>query len=362
MNLYALILAGGEGKRFWPLSRKDRPKQFLSLLGGKSMIRHTVDRILPLVPIENVFVVTLEKYTDETLKHIPELPKNNIIAEPLGKNTAPAVVIGSLRVNKMNPDAVTVILPSDHAIGEGDVFRDVLKFGIQVVNQELPNGEYPLLTLGVKPERPETGYGYIKEAEVVKASKKHNAKKVDRFTEKPDLQTALRFLESGGYYWNSGIFIWRVSSILSAFHKLLPEWHKHFDRVQELLNTPGEKAGLLEFYEQIDSGPIDKFILEKWESTLVIPIDFQWSDIGSWEALDGFLRADNKENILHGEGVCVDSSSCLVFGDTKLIAMVGVNDLVVVETDDAILVLKKDKAQDVKKVVETLEKKKGEYT
>jgi len=362
MNLYALVLAGGEGKRFWPLSRKDRPKQFLSLLGGKSMIRNTIDRILPLVPVENVFVVTLEKYAEETLEHIPELPKENIIAEPQGKNTAPAVVIGSLRVNKMNPDAVTVVLPADHAIGEEDVFRDVLRFGAQVVNTKLPNGEYPLVTLGVRPERPETGYGYIKEAEVVKTLKKYSAKKVDRFTEKPDLQTASRFLETGGYYWNSGIFIWRVSSILGAFQKLLPEWHKHFGKVHEFLNTPGEKAGLLEFYEQIDSGPIDKFILEKWENTLVIPIDFPWSDVGSWGALDEFLRTDNKENILHGEAVCVDSSSCLVFSDKKLIAMVGVNDLVVVETDGAILVLKKDKAQDVKKVVEMLEKKKGKYT
>ncbi|MBI2487832.1 MAG: NTP transferase domain-containing protein [Deltaproteobacteria bacterium] len=361
MNLYALIMAGGEGKRFWPLSRKDKPKQFLSLVGGKSMIRHTVDRIIPIIPIENVFVVTLEKYADETLRHIPELSSENVIAEPEGKNTAPAIAIGTLKITKLSPDAVTVVLPADHAIGEEDVFREVISFGSEVACTELPKGHYPLVTLGVKPQRPETGYGYIKEAEVIKTSNNYQAKKVERFTEKPDLQTALRFLQQGGYYWNSGIFVWKASSIINAFQKLLPEWYKFFDEILDVFSTQREKTAFIRFYKQIESGPIDKLILEKWDNTLVIPIDFPWSDIGSWQALDEFLRADEKENIFHGEGVSVDSSSCLVLGDRRLIAVVGVKDLVVVDTDDAILVLDKNQAQDVKKVVEMLEKR-GKYT
>ncbi len=357
MNLYALILAGGEGKRFWPLSRKDRPKQFLSLIGGKSMIRHTLDRILPLIPIENVFVVTLEKYADETLNHIPELPSENVIAEPEGKNTAPAIAIGTLKIKKLDPEAVTVVLPADHAIGEEDVFREVIIFGSEVACTELSKDHYPLVALGVKPQRPETGYGYIKDAEVIKTSNNYQAKKVERFTEKPDLQTALRFLQQGGYYWNSGIFIWKVSSILNAFQKLLPGWYKLFDEVLDDFSTQREKTALIRIYKQIESGPIDKLILEKWENTLVIPIDFPWSDIGGWQALDEFLRTNEEENIFHGEGVSVSSSSCLVSADKRLVALVGVKDLVVVETDDAILVLDKNKAQDVKKIVEILEEK-----
>ena len=357
MNLYALILAGGEGKRFWPLSRKDRPKQFLSLIGGKSMIRQTVDRILPLVQIERVFVVTLEKYADETLRHVPELPRENLIAEPEGKNTAPAIAIGMLKIEKLDPNAVTLVLPADHAIGEEEAFREVLVFGSEVVSTELPNGDYPLLTLGVKPQRPETGYGYIKESEVIKTSKNYRAKRVERFTEKPDLETALRFLEEGGYYWNSGIFIWKISSILAAFKKLLPSWYECFQKLMEDMNTSRERAGLLEFYKRIEAGPIDKLILEKWENTLVIPIDFPWSDIGSWQALDEFLRNEPQDNIFQGEGVSVGSSSCLLLGDKRLIAVVGVKDLVVVDTEDAILVLDKNHAQDVKKIAEMLDKK-----
>jgi mannose-1-phosphate guanylyltransferase len=355
-------MAGGEGKRFWPLSRKDKPKQFLSLIGGKSMIRHTVDRVLPLVPIERVFVVTLERYADETLRHIPELPRENLILEPEGKNTAPAIAFGTLKIKKLEPDAVTVVLPADHAIGEEDVFREVILFAEEIANTRLPGGDFPLVTLGVKPTRPETGYGYIKEGEVIKTSEKYRANKVERFTEKPDLKTALGFLEEGGYYWNSGIFVWKVSSILGAFRRLVPGWYEYFDKILDDINTPQEKAMLFEFYSKIEPGPIDKVILEKWENTLVIPIDFPWSDLGSWQTLDEFIRTDPEENIFNGEGVSLDSSGCLVFGDNKrLIAIVGVKNLVVVETDDAVLVVDKQKAQDVKRVVEMLEKK-GKYT
>ncbi|HXG31709.1 MAG TPA: mannose-1-phosphate guanylyltransferase [Thermodesulfobacteriota bacterium] len=360
MSLYVLIIAGGEGKRFWPLSRKDRPKQFLSLIGGRSMIRQTVDRVLPIVPIERVFVVTLERYAKQTLEHIPELPSGNLIVEPEGKNTAPAIALGTLRVKKLDPDAVTVVLPADHAIGNEDGFRDALLFGEGVASTGLQCGGFPLVTLGVRPLRPETGYGYIKEGEVVRESDGYKAKRVKGFTEKPDLKTASGFLEEGGYYWNSGIFIWRVSAILSAFQSLLPMWYVHFDGLMDSMGTPKERDALLGFYEGIEPGPIDKLILERWEHTLVIPIDFPWSDIGSWQALDEFLRIGD-ETVSKGDVVSLDSTSCLAFGDKRLIALLGVRDLIVVETEDAVLVLDKGRAQDVKRMVEILEKK-GKYT
>ncbi|HWP93329.1 MAG TPA: mannose-1-phosphate guanylyltransferase [Thermodesulfobacteriota bacterium] len=356
MDLYALIMAGGEGKRFWPLSRKDKPKQFLSLVSGKSMIRQTVDRVLPIIPIEKIFVVTLERYARETLRHVSELPAENLILEPEGKNTGPAIAVGTLRIKKLSPDALTVVLPADHAIGKEEVFREVILYAAQIANMRLQNNDHPLITLGVKPVRPETGYGYIKEGETIDKSNRFEVKRVERFTEKPDSTTARRFLEQGGYLWNSGIFIWKASSILDAFEKLLPHWSKPLDSLLDDLNTNRENTGLIRFYEQIEPGPIDKLILEKWGNTLVIPVDFPWSDIGSWQALDEFLRKSDGENILRGEAVAVDSTSCLVFGDKRLIAVVGVKGLVVVETDDAILVLDKEKAQDVKKVVEKLEK------
>jgi Mannose-1-phosphate guanylyltransferase len=196
------------------------------------MIRQTVDRILPLIPIENIFIVTLHRYAEETLVHLPELSEDNLILEPEGKNTAPAIALGTLKIKKRDsdPDVVTAVFPADHAIGRDDTFREVIVFGNNVANTRLPNGNFPLVTLGVKPTRPETGYGYIEAAEVVKKSKKYQARKVAKFTEKPDFQTASEFLERGGYYWNSGVFIWRVASILEEFSKYLPEWHKHFDR------------------------------------------------------------------------------------------------------------------------------------
>ncbi|MER3446873.1 MAG: mannose-1-phosphate guanylyltransferase [Candidatus Dadabacteria bacterium] len=357
MKMYALIMAGGEGKRFWPLSKRDKPKQFLFLVGGRSMIRGTVDRVLPLIPIENVFIVTLERYADETLRHIPEIPQSNLILEPDGKNTAPAIALGMLKIKKLDSDAVTVVLPADHAIGEEGAFRDVLIFGERVANTRLPNGDFPLVTLGIRPVRPETGYGYIKEGEVIEVSEKYRAKRVQRFTEKPDLKTASRFLEEGRYYWNSGIFIWRISTILDAFYRLLPDWYKSFGRIMNDINTPSERMTLIEFYRQIEPGPIDKLILERSQNTVVIPVDFPWSDLGSWQTLDEFLRNNAEENILCGEGVSIDSSGCLVFGGNRPIAIVGVRDLVVVDSGDAILVIDKRKAQDVKKVVEALEKK-----
>jgi mannose-1-phosphate guanylyltransferase len=357
MEIYALIMAGGEGKRFWPLSRKSRPKQFLSLTAEKSLIRQTVDRILPLIPIERIYVVTGEMYAEQTLEHIPELPRENLILEPDAKNTAPCIAYGTLKIKKVNDDSVTVVLPADHVIGDGEAFRDALSFAADVADTRLDNGEYPLITLGVTPTMAEMGYGYIKGTDdKIAVSEKYSALRVERFTEKPDLKTAVRFIDQGGYYWNCGIFIWKTSSIIRAFSNIIPEWNRYFDEISNDIGSLSEADAVSNFYGKISGGSIDKLILEHSENTLVIPISFPWSDVGSWKALDEFLRNDESDNIVRGNAVSIDSSGCLVFGSDKLIALVGVEDLVVVESEDSILVLKKERSQDVKKVVDEINK------
>ena len=357
MKLNALIMAGGEGKRFWPLSKKSNPKQFLSLVGEKSLIRQTVDRILPLIPIERIFVVTGDIYADLTLEHLPELPIENLILEPDGKNTAPCIAYSSLKIEKINEDSITVVLPADHVIGDDQEFRNALSFAANVADTKLDNGQYPLITLGVTPTAPQTGYGYIKTDIEILSSDNYSAYKVDKFTEKPDIETALSFLNQGGYYWNSGIFIWKNSSIISAFRDIIPAWQSSFDEISNNLGQLSEKDSVSKFYDTLTPGSIDKLILEHSENTLVIPINFPWSDVGSWSALDEYLRKEGSENIIRGKAVSIDSSNCLVYGTEKLIALVGVEGLVVVESEDSILVLNKEKSQDVKKVVEEINKK-----
>ena len=358
MDIYALIMAGGEGKRFWPLSSPNKPKQFLSLTGEKSLVRQTVDRVLPLIPIEKVFIVTVARYAEETLRHIPELPESNLVLEPEGKNTAPCIAYGTLRIKDSAGDPVVVVLPADHAVGDDEGFRSVLGFAGATASLDIGDGKYPLITLGVRPTTPETGYGYIKSSQkAVSSAGAFSAYKVERFTEKPDLTTAQGFIKEGGYYWNSGVFVWKASSILTEFLSILPDWHKHFDEISENIGKPSEDAAVSSFYKGIEPGSIDKLIMEHSVNTVVIPVDFPWSDVGSWKALDEFMRKDGDENVIRGKAVTVDTSGCLVFGSERVIALVGVKDIVVVDSGDGILILDKEKSQDVKKVAEELSKK-----
>jgi mannose-1-phosphate guanylyltransferase len=357
MELNALIMAGGEGKRFWPLSSKTTPKQFLSLTGEKSLLRQTVDRILPLIPIERIFIVTGEIYAEQTLGHIPELPKENLILEPYGRNTAPCIAFGTLKIDKLLEDSVSVVLPADHVIGDDEEFRKALRFAAVVADSKTDSGEYPLIMLGITPTAPETGYGYIKEtSEKVAGSGIYSAYKVEKFTEKPDLQTAVSFIDRGGYYWNSGIFLWKTSSILLTFRKIIPAWNGYLDEISANLNVSSERSAVAKFFDNITGGSIDDLILEHWANTVVIPVSFPWSDVGSWSALDKYLRCSDTENVTRGNVISVDSSGCLVFAGQKQVALVGVENLVVVESQDSILVLNKGKSQDVKKVIEEINK------
>jgi mannose-1-phosphate guanylyltransferase len=356
MPLFALIMAGGEGKRFWPLSRKDKPKQFLTLIGRKSLLSQTVERILPLIPIQNIFVVTVDRYVEETRRHLPGLPAENIIIEPEGKNTGPCIALGTLRIKKISPDSTIVVLPADHGIADDKSFRNVIEYGQRIANTMLASNNYPLVTLGVKPSKPETGYGYIKEStELIDSSGRYNAKRILKFIEKPDLKTASDLINEGGYYWNSGIFIWKTTAILKEFSEILPEWYSYFDGILDSFDNENGSLLIRDFYRNIQSGSIDKLVLEKSGNSVVIPIDFSWSDVGTWQALDEFLRSNETENIGIGNCISFDSASCLLFAQNRLIATVGVKNLVIVETDDVILVLDKNKAQDVKSLVEKLD-------
>lgn len=357
MDIYALIMAGGEGRRFWPLSSREKPKQFLTLTGGKSLIRETVDRILPLVPIERIFVVTVEKYRDETMKHIPELPKDNLVLEPEGKNTAPCIAYGTLRIEKKAGEAVIVVLPADHAVGDDEGFRDSVEFAAGAARVRLGDGRCPIITLGVTPTSPETGYGYIKAGkEVIESGDNLRALDVIRFSEKPDHETALAFLREGGYYWNSGVFVWKTSSIISEFGEILPEWHARFEGLAQWLYSSSEKGAAGEFYGSIEAGSIDRLILEHSSHTAVVPVSFPWSDVGSWKALDEYLRGGEEANVTRGNVISIGSTGCLAIGGERPLAIVGLKDVVVVDSEDGILVLDKEKSQDVRLVSDVLEK------
>lgn len=341
-------MAGGEGKRFWPMSSKKRPKQFLSLLGKKSLIRYTVDRLSSFIALSNIYIVTTNEYKEETSKLLPEIAKDNILAEPVGKNTGPCVFYGARVINNLDKDSVLIVLPADHAIEDEKEFIEVLNYAAEASCNKLQNGSYPLITLGVKPVRPDTGYGYIEKSNnLIDNNNKYSLFKVASFKEKPDIKIASQYLKSGIHLWNSGIFIWKTRAILSEFSKHLTEWTKYLD--YDFRNF----SKLKEFYDNIDPGAIDKLILEKSQNTLVIPVDMGWSDIGTWQSLDDYQRNEIKENIIRGNVFCEDTTGSLIFSfSDKPLVTIGVKDLVIVDCKDGILIIDKKKSQEVKNIID----------
>lgn len=348
MSVYALIMAGGEGKRFWPLSSKENPKQFLPLINDRSLIRNTFDRISGLIKKENIFVVTTKEYAEKTVKHLPELNKKNILAEPEGKNTGPCIYYGSNVISDLDNDAVVVVLPADHVIGDEKKFLSTLKYAIRICCKEISGNEFPLVTLGIKPTRPDTGYGYIKRSGEIFNNGRYSAYIISSFTEKPDLSRAKKYLKSGNYSWNSGIFIWKASSILHEFYSFYPEWKKYRDY------NFYDKSDLRKYYNDVEAGPVDKMILEKSTNTLVIPVDFGWSDIGTWQSLDQYMRKDLYENIIRGNVESLDTRGSMIICNDKPIITIGLKDVVIVDSDQGILVINKNDSQEIKELVEKL--------
>lgn len=347
MKVTALIMAGGKGERFWPRSRKNNPKQFLCLTGdGKTMIQQTVERIRSIVDIEDIFIATNEKYKELVKQQLPEIPDENILLEPIGRNTAPCIGMGAVHVRRKYDDAIMMVLPSDHQIKYKGMFLNVLKDAIKVAKED-----NNLVTLGITPTAPETGYGYIKFSPDETLGR---AFKVDKFVEKPDAAKAKEYLETEEYLWNSGMFVWKASTILNSIEKHLPEIYNGLKKIEESIGTEDEKSILNGVFEVIPSESIDYGILEKESNIFVIPGTFGWDDVGSWLSVERMKQANESGNVVEGNAMTLNVKNCIVEGEDKLIALIGVHDLVVVDTKDATLICAKDSTQDIKKIVENL--------
>ena len=348
MKTTALIMAGGRGERFWPKSRKSTPKQFLSLTNSdNTMIQETVNRILPMVKIEDIFIATNRDYRALVKEQLPDLPEENILCEPMAKNTAPCIGWGAVTVRKRYGDAMMIVLPSDHLIQQPALFRGVLKSAIQTAEDT-----GTLVTLGISPTSPDTGYGYIQydaEAEAI-----GRAFRVKRFVEKPDLETAKKYLMSGEYLWNSGMFIWKASTILKELSEKLPDHYALLEQIERAIGTVEEEEALEAAFGQMKGISIDYGVMEKACNVHVIPSSFGWDDVGSWLAVERINPGNDMGNVIKGDVVTVNSTRCIVQGGNKTIAMVGLEDMIIVDTPDALLVCAKDSAGDIRKVLEVL--------
>ncbi|MBW6486572.1 MAG: NTP transferase domain-containing protein [Syntrophobacterales bacterium] len=355
--MFAVIMAGGRGTRFWPRSREKMPKHLLDIQSEKSLIRETVDRIRPLVPPERTLIVTGRSHAVELIRLLPEIPAENIIIEPVGRNTAPCIGLAALHIQKRAGDAVMLVLPSDHRIAAEGQFRRILEAAaVAAASQEA------LLTIGIKPTGPATGYGYLEAGELFAKDGDLPIHRVKSIREKPDLATAEEFLKNGEFLWNSGMFIWKASTILNEIARFLPEINKGLIEIKSVLGGEGEAGVVERVYPSLPSVSIDYGVMEKAKDVLVIPGDFGWSDLGSWDALWEVSPKDERGNVVRGRFIGIDAGDSLVYSPEKLVAIVGVRDIFVVETKDALLICRRDCSQDVRKVVEKLEKEGfGEY-
>ncbi len=350
MKVTAVIMAGGKGERFWPRSRTSTPKQFLSLTSdGETMIRKTVNRLLPVVSAEDIFIVTGALYADLAQQQLPEIPKENIILEPCGRNTAPCISLAAAVIEKKyGGEAMMLVLPSDHLIRYEDMYADTLRQAIDVAK----TGDR-LVTIGITPTYPETGYGYI-QFERDSTLGIHGVYQVNRFVEKPDRKTAKEYLASRRYLWNSGMFVWKTSTILKNMEKFMPEVYSGTVEIASKYGSEEFDSALAEGYENIPSQSVDFGIMEKAEEIYTIPGSFGWDDVGSWLAVERINPVNEYGNYVEGDVITIGTEHSTICGGKRLIAAVGVEDIIVVDTDDALLICGKSHAQDVKKVIENL--------
>ncbi len=352
-NNYVAIMAGGIGSRFWPGSRVSRPKQFLDILGvGKSLIRLTFERFLKVCPVENIFIVTNTIYKDLVKEHLPELTDNQIICEPSRNNTAPCVAYTSLKLNSLNPNANIVIAPSDHIILDEATFTNKVN---QAIN--FAENKEALVTLGIQPSNPNTGYGYINFAE----NDENGVYKVVQFTEKPNLETAKKFVESGNYLWNAGIFIWNVKSILNSYKKNAVEIYDILAAGNEFYNTDKEQAFIDEAYPTTPSISVDYAIMEKADNVYTIPSAFGWSDLGTWGSLYLESDKDDNNNVINGNEIHTENvSDCLIrMPKDKLLVAKGLDDYIIIDEEDVLLIYPKKDEQEIKTVVGKIKEQGG---
>jgi mannose-1-phosphate guanylyltransferase len=347
--VYALIMAGGVGARLWPRSRKQTPKQLLNLISERTMFQEAVARLDPLFKVGQIFVVAGADYVPTMRDQVPELPPQNYFVEPCGHGTAPCIGLAALYLRRLDPDAIMAVLTADHFIKDGKVFREALGAAGRLAQQGR------LVTLGIQPSFPSTGYGYILRAEKLADLGGLEAYGVKRFTEKPDLPTARKFLTTGRYYWNSGMFIWRVTDIMAEFRRQMPELYWQLTQIDAAIGTPQEKEVLERVWQDVENQTIDYGIMEGAQNVAVIPVDIGWSDVGSWATLLDILPGDGDGNVVTGRHLGVDTARTFVYSPHRLVATLGLKDMVVVDTGDVLLVCPKDRAQDVKKIVDELQ-------
>ncbi|SEO96723.1 mannose-1-phosphate guanylyltransferase [Mucilaginibacter gossypiicola] len=354
-NHYALILAGGVGSRFWPISRTVYPKQFIDIIGnGKTLIQETYQRLSKVCPKENIFILTNESYTQLVKEQLPDITDQQIVTEPVMRNTAPCIAYGCFKIESLNPDAVIVVAPSDQQILNEDAFINALDKSLKTATEH-----HCLVTLGIKPSRPDTGYGYIQYSDIVINNDFH---KVKNFTEKPTLDIARGFIQSGDFLWNAGIFVWSAKSILKAFETYMPDLHDIFDDARLVYNTEQEVAHINQAYQHCINTSIDYGVMEKAGNVYVLPSDFGWSDLGTWASIYELSEKDGAGNAVNSNEKVImqNSSNCVVnMPGNKLVILQGLNNYIVVEANDTLLICPRDQEQTVKQIVADVKSKFG---
>jgi len=348
-----VIMAGGRGERFWPKSKSAYPKQFLNLIGNKSMIRMAFERSSEIVDKENIFIIASEYLIPLIKEHIPEIDYENLIVEPMPKNTAAAIGLAAIKVRQMLGNATMFVTPSDHYIDETDKFLDTIETGFNSAEKYLS-----LITLGIKPTRPETGYGYIEIGNIVDTFNNINVFEVKRFVEKPDQKTAMNYLGSGKFFWNSGMFIWKVSVILEEISKYMPELYETLTEIEEVIGEEEEKEVTIREFNKLQSISIDYGVMEKSSSVLCVKGDFVWDDIGSWGAVYRLNEKDENNNFIKGNTVTFDVTNSLIWADNVgVVAVSSVENMIIVKEGDNVLITKLDKDQTVKELINLMKDK-----
>jgi mannose-1-phosphate guanylyltransferase len=353
-SIYVVIMAGGIGSRFWPYSRNARPKQFIDVLGtGRSLLQMTYDRFLNLAGKDNIMVVTNDIYGDLVKEQLPEMSSDNILREPNRRNTAPCIAFAAYKIRKMDPDALMIVTPADHAIFKENVFNAVVENALKVAESD-----DKLITIGIEPNRPETGYGYI---QYIDDDSDSQIKKVKTFTEKPDIDLAKKFIESGDFVWNAGIFVWSVKSIVSAFEFCMPELAEIFDQGQESFYTENETDFIKTAYSQSKNISIDYGIMEKASNVFVVMGDFQWSDLGSWNSLHELRDKDENNNVIEANVILDNCKNNFIKSDEgKLVVLQGLSGYLVADFEDVLLICEKDKEEKFRDFVNEVKSKNGD--